>query len=139
MICWPILENILSERFLRQQHVKVYRRLEDPTVPKTWTLLETLCHTCLSEEAKQEVIETWDDTRLPLRTVVWRLLRILGTSHSGNIFRNVRNSNLFAAHSLIDAWTDLLCVAMLRLSLVTREDEVSLLRCKMQQLVVTQH
>ena len=52
--------------FLRQHFVKVYRRPEDPTVPKKWTLLKTLCHTCLSEKAKQEVIETWDDTCLPL-------------------------------------------------------------------------
>ena len=56
LICLTILETVLSENFLRQQYVKVYRRLEDPTVPKTWTLLKTLCHTYLSEKAKQEVI-----------------------------------------------------------------------------------
>ena len=138
LICWPILENILSERFLRQQSVKVYRRLEDPTVPKTWTLLKTLCHTCLSEEAKQEVIETWDDTRSLCELPFADCYVFSGHRTRATYSGMSEIQNLFAAHCLIDAWTALVCVAMLRLSLLTRETEVSLLRCKMQQRVVTQ-
>ena len=81
---WTILKTILSEKFFRQLYVKVDRRLDDPTVPKTWTLLESLCQTCLTQEAKHEFIETWDDTCLPLRRVVTRLTRNLGTSISGS-------------------------------------------------------
>ena len=82
--CWTILKTIFSENFFRQLYVKVDRRLDDPTVPKTWTLLETLCQTCLTQEAKCEFIETWDDTCLPLRRVVTRLTRNLRTPISGS-------------------------------------------------------
>ena len=59
-----------------------------------------------------------------LRRVVWRLLRIFGTSNS-DTYKNERNSNLFAALLVIDAWGLLQCAAMLRLSLLTRESEAS--------------
>ena len=56
LMCWTILKTIQSEIFLRQQCLKVDRRLEDPTVPNTVTILQ----------AKQEFIETWDDRCLLL-------------------------------------------------------------------------
>ena len=59
-----------------------------------------------------------------LQRVVWRLIRIFGTSIC-DTYKNERNSNLFAALLVIDAWGLLQCAAVLRLSLLTRESEAS--------------
>ena len=68
------------------------------------------------EQASSIVKNTW--------TVVWRLIRIFGTSNSDTC-RDERNSNFFAEPFIIDAWGPLQCAAMLQLSVLTRESEAS--------------
>ena len=138
LICWPILENIFFERFLRQQYVKVYRRLEDPTCPKTWTLLKTLCHTCLSEEAKTRSHLRRGTTRVSLCELSFDDCYVFSGHRIRATYSGMSEIQTCLQHTVSSMFGQLCCVAMLRLSLLRRETEVSLLRCKMQQRVVTQ-